>query len=105
MAEESSGEAVDSQKTQIVAKKSARKTVLFQLLFALPLIVVSLIYLESNFQDAWEGMVGYGSVSDYGLPPKLMETFSEYDADANGCIDPDEFATLSMVALRQSVSL
>ena len=33
----------------------------------------------------------YGKIDDYDIPPFVMQNFHQYDANADGYIDPNEF--------------
>ena len=33
----------------------------------------------------------YGKIDDYNIPPFVMHNFHQYDANADGYIDPTEF--------------
>ena len=105
MAEESSGPRLAEESSgQTKTRQCHCKVLLFQLICAIPLVVLSLAFLGDDIRTFWEMTYGYGSVPDYGLPAHIMEQFAQYDGDANGCIDPEEFSIMSTAGLRNAVS-
>jgi len=117
MAEESSGlvnkegddknkerkESVKKEKGKS-SKESPGRVMIFQLICAIPLIFVTLFVTRHDLLNFLEMKYGYGTMQNYGLPDGVMKKFNEFDTDLSGCIDPEEFAMMDLVSVREAVS-
>ena len=113
MAEQSSGvqnkedegnDGIGQDKNGASKKKSSLSSVLFQITCAIPLVIVTLFVVRHDLMNMWEMKFGYGTMETYGLPRNIIEKFHEFDTNLDGCLDPEEFAMMDLVSVRQAVS-
>lgn len=93
------------QSGRSAAPPARKERLLFKCLAALPIVLVYLLYQMPSIMDEYEAWRGYGQASQYeGLPPSVLDTFRVYDANADGYIDPYEFAAVT-IRMQQDVSI
>lgn len=104
--DESGGDSSDGDRQGSGRSAPGRKErLLFKCFAALPIILAYLLYQMPSIIEEYEAWCGYGHASQYdGLPSSVLDLFRVYDTNADGYIDPYEFAAVT-IRIHEDVSV